>query len=295
MKKYLIAILIGLVLCAIAFFETRTRIKQTTLFDNDHLFIFVAGEGFDEVCTPTINVEFNDAGLVDIRFETAKDEEVVWLMIVDLQRFSWEVEGDVDEFDFEGEKIERKSNNNSEMGIFRTTIHDNEHIRIQCFEAVEQSRFLTCIHTPFVCALRNDFSNFGEIYNSINSYIKSTDMNKEKEEQLANYILRSCFMVSEVGDFELSQASPTIYMTFNDDAMYKSKYSLRVKPDNYEKSFIGVEWEGSLQIYPIIEFRNDMELMCSEKITEVLYLVGSFLISTAVLELIMMVYKKMLK
>lgn len=283
-------IIIGIVLFISAISIKRLLESKTTLFNNQ-IYILVAGEGFEHVCDPNIIVNFDDNGNININFESERTNEIIWVKIFDLFPYEWEINGNIEIFDSEGNTAKKNHGTSETYNLFKVVIKSEENIKLKSTHPIDESFFKVSIHSPVVCAVTTDTNNLNNGIEELNEYLNKENYSEAEEEKVKN-LLQNMFSIGTVNEHILSPAYPNISIRYNDTSYYKQKYSLRVKPKEYQEIYFGVSWEGFQQLYTIVEYQKDAHILLLKRTVDLLYLISSFLITTVIVEMIIGIKKK---
>ena len=294
--QYIMLLLVGSILCFVAYHISDTRRTQSTFDEQHHLFITLAGEGLDNLCNPHITMIFNDGGDIEIRFEhdSADDniEDVAWVKFYNVQGFMWKSEGGVEHIKLNSSSKKgyvvtglTASDEWGRLDTFRITIKNDAVVKVKMKEPILRTHYLTSINTPVICSLVGSQDGQAEKMNKVVDIIDSGIVTEGKEAEFAQKILRDLFTVERIGDVDLSPARPKIDTIYYNTDLSLRQYDLRAKPTGYRNEINELRWEnGVQQVFPIVEYRDNRAIEISNKFVQVLYAMGAFLFTMGIVE-----------
>jgi len=287
----------GLILFVSAGLVKNSLTVQSTFFDNTHhLYVEVMGESYEEACKPHIKIDFNDDGEMHMNISNEEGgANIVWLRLVDFDGFEWKSEGSVDnivvnENESEGYSVSGKVENNSMTNIemFRINCNDNATIHLKVKEPYYQDKYYMSIHTPMVCAVIPDSVGYKDKYNFFSELIKYHVINSENIEQSHKLAADLILQVGHLGNTSLYTAIPKIDINYYSVDIDYVDYEFHAYPEDYNKSTGITSWVGGVQqLYPSVEYINRNALNTMEKLVNILFFLGSFLLSKVIIVLIM--------
>lgn len=284
-RKFMTMLLMGFIMIAFAI-SISSSYKNNTILLRNNMYISVAGEGFEHVSNPDIIVQFDDDGNVILKFASKSNDEILWINIKDYYPFDWEIFGKIENFDSNGNKTSLTKGKDECATFFRVMINSSETIKLKCSHPVDTAYHHISIHSPLINAIpvnRESIISILDYVDTINEEITEKEYSEDITENLAEYIAGTA-QIGRIGDYVLSPSIPHISVTYWDTKLYMYSYSLRAKPSGYEKTASGLSWEGLQQVYPIIEYKKERVIILLSHIVDLLYLIGFFLISTALME-----------
>lgn len=292
-NKLLFMILISFSLMILAYYITHSYKTRPTLFENS-MFIMIAGEGAKHVCTPDIMVSFDDKGITNINFKSEKKEEIVWMDIYDEYPFDWEIKGNIQKMDYYGRSILGKYGFNENFLRLRISITSKEAIILKTSHPIDETLFYISIHSPLICAQTFDRNSMINKINNLSDYIQKNEEVNSTETDYKD-IITNLFSLENVGDYVLFPALAKISVTYDNNISFNPSYRLKARPQGYQRSIADVSWNGFQQIFPRIEYEKERAIFLSKKIVEILYLLSSFMITTAVIDGIFLLKKRIKK
>lgn len=253
-------------------------------FTEERTFIALAGEDFEHVCDPKVKVQFDDEGYIDIKFESAKKDEVIWVKVADKCPFDWEVQGNIGKFNNTGKYAEEKQGFKDNLAIFRVSIDSAAKIRIKSSKPVHSTLYHVAVRTPFIYGLFPSEEEIDDRNKRIQNAINGTNKEELDKYSKPNAITEELMTVGKVGEYKLLPAMAHISVRYLDTAYYKEKYNFKAEPDGYYEDTLGASWENSIDLFPIVEYDKENCILLVSKLVNILYTIGFFLISELIIE-----------
>ena len=306
--KWSSILLAGLLLFAGIAFQASGRRQQFVFYDSDLFAVGIAGEGLDRLSQTDLHINFDDSGNIDLLFQTEDESRdmILWAFVFGDHPYSWETDGDISSVTFHEEEecqySDVKEGENAGLSAFRIKISSSNngriHLRLDPEHVIQKTKYVSRLQTPSVIALAPAIEQHPDVINPMLELLDSVSMSQMSEEEQSEFfdeVFQLSMNTGKIGEIYLSPAKVNITAVFHDsyDANGRKRYEWKVRPENYTRDLTGIQWEPMTDaFYTTMECQNTGAWESAEKITNLLYTVDTFFITTAAIEIIKLLYQK---
>lgn len=292
---------VGVALFIGTFYYARQRKQHLDVFSDFYFSMYIAGEEFEHVCNPIVDADFDGNGEILVTFRQQPDEDYevyTWVSVITPFRYTWEINGDIEHVAINDSGYEVLEGNYGEgelSDVFRIKLshtfkHEYIRFKVEQKHSSKQGRYVKKILTPDISVIQPSLGNgYDRLNETVDIINNMPEMTIEEENEFGVDIMKDMMNVGKIGEMYLSPAIVEINPTYHNtgDELWLSDSDINISPENYSKNISGITWETEHDIFiPSIEYIDTFKYKRDAKIIDMIYLLSTFIISSALIEII---------